>query len=162
MIGERKITGRMVLFSVAGLFAVFLAADGVLVFFALDTFPGLATEKPYEKGLAYNQTLKAAQRQADLGWRSNISFDGAAKSGISKVRMQSPGGEPVTGLQARVTFRRPVREGFDSIINLKETMPGVYSAATPLPLPGKWYAVIEGLQGGQSVYRMRHEIMVKP
>ncbi|NQU62257.1 MAG: FixH family protein [Rhodospirillales bacterium] len=161
MQAERQITGRMVLFAVAGLFGVFLAANGALVFFALDSWPGLSTDKPYEKGLAYNRTLEAARKQAALGWRSTLSFDGAAKAGTTRVRIEAPGEAPITGLKARVTFRRPVKEGFDVIVDLKETAPGLYAALTALPLAGNWHAVIEASQNGQFVYRMQHGIFVK-
>ena len=57
---ERRITGRMVLVGLLTLFGVVFAVNGVFVYFALDSWPGLATEAAYEQGLAHDQSLAEA------------------------------------------------------------------------------------------------------
>ena len=59
----RRITGRQVLFGILGFFGVVFAANGAFIFFALDSFTGLATDSPYQRGIEYNQTLAAAAEQ---------------------------------------------------------------------------------------------------
>ena len=159
MKSERVITGPMVLAGVLAFFAVVFAANGALVFFALESFPGLVADKPYETGLAYNRVLEAAHRQATRGWTSELRLD--ATGGRVVVRMAGADGKPVQGLAARVTLRRPLGEAQDRRVTLRETSPGLYAAEGSLPLAGRWTATVEAEQGGQAVFRMEHELMVR-
>ena len=60
-----------------GGFLVIAAVNGVMIWLAVDTFTGIATERHYEKGLAYNQALAAAEVQAALGWTAETAFEGS-------------------------------------------------------------------------------------
>jgi nitrogen fixation protein FixH len=163
MKGERVITGPMVLAGVLAFFAVVFAANGALVFFALESFPGLVQQKPYETGLAYNRVLEEARRQAARGWTSalRLDVDQNGSPGRVVVRMAGPDGKPVQGLAARVTLRRPLGETPDRRVTLRETAPGLYAAEESLPLAGRWTATVEAERGGQAVFRMEHELMVR-
>jgi len=164
----RPITGRMVLVGMLAFFGVIFAANGALVFFALDSWPGLSTEKAYEEGVAYNRTLEAQAVQARLGWSSAVAFTATKKDGVGPakgllgLRLTGPNKSPVTGVDVRVHVRRPVREGFDVTIALKETAPGRYAAPLAVALAGRWYADVDVRRKGKPVYRLRHEIMVTP
>ncbi len=168
MTGGRPITGRMALVGVLVFFGVIFAANGALVFFALDSWPGLTTDNAYEEGLAYNRTLDSAAAQARLGWTSAVVFTPAEKkengpwTGQLRLRLTGRGDIPVTRLDARARFRRPVKEGFDVTVTLEEVAPGQYAAPVALPLAGRWYADIDVRRSGATVYRMRHKLMVTP
>jgi len=159
MNGERMITGRMVLIGVLAFFAVVFAANGALVFFALDSWPGLVAERAYDAGLAYNRVLETARAQRARGWVSTLAVDDGGQSVV--VRIAAPGGTPVEGLATRVTFRRPLGDERARTVALIERAPGTYVAATALPLAGRWYAIVEAARDGQAAFRMDHEIMVK-
>lgn len=159
MNGERMITGRLVLVGMLAFFGIVFAANGALVFFALETFPGLAADHPYEAGLAYNQVLQTAREQRARGWTSTLAVDD--RGGKITVRIAAPGGTPIEGLRTRVTFRRPLGEEHLYTVVLGEQSPGTYVAAATLPLAGRWYAVVEAARGGQRIFRMDHELMVK-
>lgn len=158
MSAGREITGRTVLMGALGFFGIVFAANGALVFFALESWPGLGTDRAYEEGVAYNQTLEAARVQAGRGWVSALTYEG----GVARARLAAPDGAPVTGLDARITFRRPVGEAVALVVPLEEAAPGLYMAEAALPLAGRWHAVLEAARGGAPVYRMRHELMVAP
>jgi len=158
----RAVTGRMVLIGILAFFGIIFAANGALVFFALDSWPGLSTDKAYEEGLAYNRTLAAASEQAARGWASAVAFEGSPQAGQARVRITGADDTPVAGLDVRVAFRRPVIEGFDVEVRLTETAPGLYAAGIRLPMSGRWHAVLEARRGAETVYRMRHELMVTP
>ena len=163
MKSARVITGPMVLAGVLAFFAVVFAANGALVFFALESFPGLVANKPYETGLAYNRVLEAARSQAARGWTSELRLDGTQGDGPGRVvvRMAGPDGKPVQGLAARVILRRPLGEAQDRRVTLRETTPRLYAAKESPPLAGRWTATVEAEQGGQAVFRMEHELMVR-
>ena len=73
------LTGRHVLIALVAFFGVMLIANGIFVYFAVATFSGGDTSNAYRKGLDYNETLAAAERQAERGWHSEIAYD--AKEG---------------------------------------------------------------------------------
>ena len=61
-----RITGRMVFFGLVAFFGLIAAVNGVFMFYALDTFPGLTTEDSYKKGIVYNRTLDDAEARRRL------------------------------------------------------------------------------------------------
>jgi len=156
---ERTITGAMVLAGTLAFFAVVFAANGALVFFALDTFPGMVTERPYEAGLAYNRELEAAARQETRGWIGDLTLDAAA--GRVTVRIVGSDKAPIGGLEARVSFRRPLGQTLAQTVRLAEQALGTYVAQARLPVAGRWYGTVEAKSGGQPVFRMERELMVK-
>ncbi|WP_342236966.1 FixH family protein [Inquilinus sp. OTU3971] len=54
-------------------FFVMLGANGGLIYFARQSWVGLAYDRPYERGLAYNALLAEADREAALGWTVAIA-----------------------------------------------------------------------------------------
>ncbi|MBT3305036.1 MAG: FixH family protein [Alphaproteobacteria bacterium] len=163
MMRHRPFTGRMALIWVLAFFGVVFAANGALVFFALDSWPGLMTDKAYEEGVAYNQTLDAQAAQARLGWSSTVAFESRGPgTGFLEIRLKDRDNTPVSGVAVRAHFRRPVREGFDVSVILNEIAPGHYGAPVTVSLAGRWYATIKARRKDETVYRMRHEVMVTP
>jgi len=63
----KGIEGRHVLMALIGFFGVMFLVNGIFVYFAVATFSGGDTSDPYRKGLHYNETLQAADRQAERG-----------------------------------------------------------------------------------------------
>src|SRR5262249_55665126 len=64
---------------VAGM-ALVVAVNGVLIYFAVSSFTGLATDDPYDKGLAFNQAAAAATAEAARGWQVDVAAAAAAGS----------------------------------------------------------------------------------
>ncbi len=128
------ITGRHVLVSLVVFFGVMLIANGLFVYFALSTFTGSDSD-PYRRGLHYNDTIAAAERQTEKGWQSALSYDAAKRRlllGLSDGKSR-----PVTGLQIKAVVGRPVTDKEDRALSLKEEAGGVYAAEIDLP-PGQW------------------------
>jgi nitrogen fixation protein FixH len=59
-----------------GGFLVVIGVNATLIYFAQDTFSGLETASPYERGLDYNTTLAAEAAQDRLGWQSQTQISG--------------------------------------------------------------------------------------
>ena len=89
-----RITGRMVFFGLVAFFGLIAAVNGVFMFYALDTFPGLTTEDSYKKGIVYNRTLDDAEAQRRLGWNSSV---GLGADGMLTVTMTDKIGAPLSG-----------------------------------------------------------------
>lgn len=129
----KKGTGLWVLLCFIGFFGVVIAVNAVFIVTALNTHSGVITTKHYEKGLAYNQTLEKAEQQPKLNHKASFN------NGILKWEIKDLQNTPIT---ATVTVRlvRPVQDGHDFEIALKEVQNGVYEAPLNLPMKGRWDA----------------------
>lgn len=161
------ITGRTVLMGIVAFFGVVFLANGTLVYFALDSWPGLSTESAYEQGRDYNQTLAKADAQRTLGWTSDIKLSEDSEDQDShqlRIRFTDADGVPIDGLQVHVTFRRPV--GAENMARVAVPQAagavGEYRSAVTLPLAGRWYAYVEAGTDETVRYRMRYEVTVAP
>ena len=65
MAAERPWTGRTVLTALLITFGIVFAVNGVFVYFAVSTWPGLSQSDAYEKGLRYNEVIRAALAQPE-------------------------------------------------------------------------------------------------
>ncbi len=156
----RQITGRMVLFGFIAFFGVIAAVNGVFMYMAINTWPGLTTEDAYKKGLNYNATLADGERQAALGWRSSVDL---TSQGRVVVLMHGPDGIPVGDLSVNVEFARPVGELGTESVSLREEAAGKYVGAFDVTSEGRWKAeVTANNASGETKYRMIHELMLRP
>lgn len=156
------ITGRMVLLCILSFFSVIFVINGALVYFAMDSWPGLTTESAYQQGRDYNQTLASADIQNALGWTSDLTFSKKHDRHVLRAEFTDAGGAPLGGLQVRVTFLRPVGE--ESVVSaaLPEISKGEYSSPVALPFAGRWYADVEAGTDDAVRYRMRYEVTAAP
>lgn len=139
-------------------FGIIFIVDGIFVYTAVTTQTGLVTERPYEKGIAYNELLKKADSQRKL---------------IDKVSYEEPNliwkisdEKRKAILSGNVTARifRPVQEGLDFDVTLEHTGDGEYSTSLSLPKQGSWTAKLtvqweEKLQ--QHTYKTTYAFIAK-
>lgn len=121
-----------------GGFLVVCAVNGVMIWVALSSWTGLAANQPYDRGLAYNQNLEAAARQAQLGWRPVLDVRVGEQGGEVELMLTDPEDHPVSDATAIVDFERPTFEGADFAVDLSATAPGRYRAHFERPQPGAW------------------------
>ena len=153
------ITGRDVLVMLLGLFGLVVAVNGVFIYFAVTSFSGLETENAYVKGLAYNETLRAADAQRALGWTVELSHrpvDGGLED--VAVSFRDEGGNPVENLAVDAVLRRPVDDGFDRNIALEPLGAGRYGAAFALPLRGQWDVHLKATAPDGTAYRLERRL----
>lgn len=160
----RKITGRMVLIGFILFFGVVGTVNGIFMYLALHTWPGLTTEDPYKKGLAYNDTLADAERQTALGWRSSVTLanGSAGQPHAVAVAVTGKDGAPLHGLDVTVTFERAVGNPNTTTVVLRETAPGAYTGSFAAPLMGRWQADVTAKAADGAHYQMMHEVAVRP
>jgi nitrogen fixation protein FixH len=153
------IEGRHVLLGLVVFFGVMLVANSLLVYYALDTFSGGARPDPYRAGLHYNDTIAAAERQAALGWQTDLAYDDAR--GRLSLRFMDKADSPVAGLDLEGMIGRPATNGEDRVITFKEIAQGVYTADLRLA-PGDWVvsAAMRGGRKGDPLYRLKQRLFV--
>ena len=113
-----------------------VAVNMVMLWFALTTFPGVATRHAYAEGRAYNRVIARDAGIAELGWRTTVRV--VDSGGAVEAVYVGRDGAPVAALTPRAVFTRPVGERASLEVALSETEPGVYRAAVALPLRGVW------------------------
>ncbi|MEP0340040.1 MAG: FixH family protein [Alphaproteobacteria bacterium] len=155
----RPITGKMVLIWIVAFFAVIIAVNLTFVYFALDSWPGLTTQKAYEEGVAYNKTLESAARQDAMGWRSHVALGPSTPKGTRMLTLTMTGPDgPLAGLAAQARLTRPLGKGLTVDAKLAEDRPGLYAALLRLPALGRWQVEVTARAPDGRSFRMVHEI----
>ena len=152
----RKITGRMVLMGFIAFFGVIAAVNGVFMYFALSTWPGLTTEDAYKKGIAYNRTLDEAAAQKAVGWQSGLSIDTTGKLTLT---LKDKNHQPVQGARVSVTLTRPLGDARAYNVMLDERADGHYEGSFATPMPGRWIVTVSAHLNAFG-YQMNHEVLV--
>jgi nitrogen fixation protein FixH len=154
--------GRWIPWLFVAFFGVVLAANGIMLAIALQSWNGLATEHAYQKGLAYNATLEAAARWAALGWRAELTFrQTGPRAGELVLSLEDRAGRPISGAETQGWLVRPTHQGFDQEVVLQARGDGRYRAAVALPLAGQWEARLAVPAGGER-HELTRRILVRP
>lgn len=142
-------------------FLVVIGVNATLIVLAQDTFSGLDTASPYERGLAYNETLAAEAAQERLGWQYQSAISGAGEADrVLEVEMKDRNGRPLDGLALQAYLVRPANQGLDMTIAPLPSGGGRYVAAFRLPAPGQWELRVVA-RDGDVVWQHSQRLFVK-
>jgi nitrogen fixation protein FixH len=156
-----RLEGRHVLIALLAFFGVMLLANGIFLFYALDTFNGFDTADAYRKGLNYNARITSQKAQAALGWQPVARYE--TDTGRLVVEVRDRRGRGVAGLFVSGEIRRPVTDRYDHAVALHETAAALYTARDKLG-PGQW--VFSGKisapgKSGKTAFRFKRRLWVK-
>ena len=161
-LAARAWTGRTFLFWLLGFFAIVFGANVAFIWFATDSWTGLAAEESYRRGIDYNQVLERAVRQDALGWTADVGFQKTgANTGALTLRLVDSVGVEIEGRTIEASFRRPVIEGFDFTVPMAMAASGLYVAQVVLPSPGQWDVRLEVSQSRAQPYLIETRIWSK-
>lgn len=145
---------------IIGAMLLVVAVNGVMVFFATSTFPGLDNTKAYVNGLAYNETLREAAASNNLAWQAHATID--AQGNIS-VQIHDKVGEPLSGLTLRGQLLRTTTTAMDRPLTFAAgATSGHYQAKTDLPAPGLWELRVAAPVPGQDIVWQWHDRIMVP
>ena len=134
----RPLTGRHVLMWLAGFFGVVIAANVWFVTMSIESFHGEDRQRPYQQGLAYNQTLALRSRQQAEGWQASLTLEGR----WLRLAVTRRDGAPVEGLRLAGVLQHPADTFHDTPITLKAIGQGVYEGRIGDAGHGRRIAVI--------------------
>jgi nitrogen fixation protein FixH len=142
-------------------FGAVFAVNGLLIYQALSTHTGLVANEPYRTGLAYNERIGAAARQAQLGWSERLDF---GRDGHALFVLAERDGRPVQGLRVEGVLGRPASNAYDVKLAFVETAPGEYEAQAAQVPAGSWLIALEARvrEGAEPIYRLRRRLWLKP
>ncbi|MBF0107859.1 MAG: FixH family protein [Magnetococcales bacterium] len=143
-IREKKIVfpGRVNpwLLGLGAFFLCILAVNVWMIHLGQETFPGVTTENHYEKGLAFDETLKQRRMPREMG--VTVSLDDVTlvtgQKGTLRLRLAKKEGVGMSGMRIDGELYRSVRAGVDQKLSFVGTDDGVYKAEVTPPLPGLW------------------------
>lgn len=161
---ETVITGRHVLLGLIAFFGIVFAVNGVFLYQALSTHTGVVSNEPYRKGLEYNRTIEADERQTELGWTADLSVP--VKAGDVRLALVDSKGGPVAGLGLTGRVGRPSTDREDQKLAFSESSAGTYVAPLLALGEGTWIVEVQATKlksdGEDIVWRMRKRIWQKP
>ena len=159
--GEPRVPkSRWIPWLFVGGFLVVFAANGLMITLAFQSWTGLGTESPYERGIHYNDNLAAAREQDRLGWHHDVRIESQAPKLVRLVvALTDDRRQPVFVDTVTAQLIRPTHEGFDFEARLDARGGGRYSATLEFPLSGQWDVQLLARQGNDS-YQARQRVLI--
>lgn len=128
--------GRWIPWIFVGAFAVIIAVNAVMVWFAVSSFSGLAVQGPFDRGRHYDDVIAEAERQRALGWTADV----AVRDGRIVLAVAGRDGAPLDRLEVTGVLARPAEALAPVPLALHADGGGRYSAAVRPPKAGQWDA----------------------
>ncbi|MEH6651268.1 MAG: FixH family protein [Motiliproteus sp.] len=133
-----------------GLLLLFFIANGVFIYLALTSNPGLVVDNYYDRGQDYENTMMT-RMAADANWDMHIELiDKPVQNQSGELRFfltDNTGELQVPDLVTLFVYRTSnAKDDFD--VPMKELNTGVYSAEVAFPLPGTWDLLAVVLKDG--------------
>jgi len=157
----RELTGKHVLFSLLGFFALVFAVNGVLVKAATSTFGGVETSSSYKAGLMFKQDIAAASEQDALHWRVDGKIvRGAGGAAVLDISARNDAGSPLAGLDATARLAHPADERLDHLVTLDRVGPGQFHGEAQANA-GQWELIIDLYRGDIRMFRSRSRVTLR-
>ena len=139
-------------------FAVIFLANSLLVYFALSTWKGVGIDGAYERGLAYNDVIAAAERQDATGWRIDVRFASAGvgtRAGTVTMALRDREGLPLAGAVIDGRLVRPLDNSPPLPLDIADRGGGNFEAPIAASMPGQWEFRFAIRRGGEQVEEAR-------
>lgn len=141
----RKFTGRHMAAILVAFFAVVIAVNFTMAWFASATFGGTVVDNSYVASQQFNGWLKEARTERALGW--SIDLKRAPTGGLGAA-LRAPEGF-LAGATIVATARHPLGRQADIALSFRPLGDGRYTSNERLPA-GRWIVHVEArLQGHQ-------------
>lgn len=126
-------TGGKMLVTIVAFFAVIIAVNALMAWFAVHNFRGVVVDSGFVASQDFNADAARLTAQRERGWRIVAELAGDRPA----VRLAGPDGAPLAGLVVVARALRPENARLDVPLTLVEAAPGLYAAAETLA-PGRW------------------------
>lgn len=148
-----------------GAFGVIFIVNGIMAYFAVNTWTGLETKDYFNQGKSYNNVLDQRAQQSALGWTAAFEYENVpvandTRAGVFRLNFTDKSGQPVNGLYIDALAKRPTHEGYDTPMIFTFRGNGRYAATATLPLPGLWEVRYTATRGDE-LFKMRQRIQVR-
>ncbi len=130
-----------------GGFALVIAVNATMIWFAVGSFSGLYTPKPRDRGLHYNEVVAEQKARDALGWRMDTQW--RAEEDRLDVAVFDAAGQPLAGARVYVELVRPVENRAPVVVAMEAADIGRFVSHIDLPERGNWDLDIVVERGGE-------------
>jgi nitrogen fixation protein FixH len=152
----RTFTGWHMAAITISFFAVVIAVNLTLAFFASTSWTGLVVANSYVASQRFNQDAEIARQQQALGWQMNLTFN----RGLAQASFLDRDSQPLPGLNIRAILQRPTDVAGDQELQLQDKGAGIYLAQVPISR-GVWIADITAENSDKKLVRFVQRIFVE-
>ena len=152
----RTFTGWHMAAITISFFAVIIAVNLTLAFFASSSWTGLVVANSYVASQSFNRDAQIARQQQALGWQMDLTVNRS----LTKIAILDRDGLPMAGLNVRAVLQRPTDEAGDRVLKLREAGVGIYVADAAIG-GGVWVADITAEGPARKPLRFVQRIFVK-
>jgi nitrogen fixation protein FixH len=124
---------------VAG-FALVIAVNGLMMWFAIGSFSGLYSSQPRARGIHYNEVMAEQRARDALGWKVETNWEPARHS--LDLTALDAAGEPIDDAIVAVELVRPAEKRPPVGVTMKPRGNGHFTGTVALPARGNWDADI--------------------
>lgn len=146
-----ELTGRKVFAIVAGGFGIVIAANMTMVYFSMQTFPGLVVKNSYVASQSFDRRVKA---QNALGWIATARVE----NGEIIVSLTDSSGAAIAPQTFEAEIGRPTLAA-SSIDLERERLTGLFKARHDLD-PGLWQLDIIAEAADGTAYETHFDLLV--
>ena len=152
----RTFTGWHMAAITTSFFAVIIAVNLTLAFFARSSWTGLVVANSYVASQSFNRDAETARQQQALGWQLKLIVNRR----LATIVILDRDNVSMAGLGVRAVLQRPTDEAGDQVLKLKETGAGIYMANATIGR-GVWVADITAEGPAHKPVRFVQRIFVK-
>ena len=142
---------------VAG-FAIVIVVNATMIWFAVDSFSGLYTPKPRDRGLHYDEVVAEQKARDALGWR--IEAQWRAEERRLDIAVFDAASQPLAGARVFVELVRPVEKRPPLAVAMEAADIGRFAGRIELPERGNWDLDIVVERGGER-YALTRRMFLK-
>jgi len=131
------------------MFVIFVMANGVMLYLALDKSPGLVVDDYYDRGQDYEKNMLKRQAQ-DPGWKLKIvapEYVDVAVPSVFGLRIKDSDGNSFSPDSVIFYAYRPADAKQDFSVPMVQSESGLYEAEISFPLLGVWDILVSVQQG---------------
>lgn len=151
----RPFTGWHMLALICAFFGVVIAVNVTMAVFASGSWTGLVVKNSYVASQQYNEVLRDARTQGELGWKSTLAYE----DGRLRFDLDTREGAAVAGAEVTAALSRPIGVERDHSLVLAEREPGLYEQSNALE-PGIWNVEVMARAEGGTSYRQLFRLYI--
>lgn len=137
MTNNRQFKGYHLAIIMLCFFGVIMTVNFSMAYIATSHWTGLVVKNSYVASQLFNDELKAAKRQKELGWSSHFTY----RLGNLTVGMKNAKGAPLHATSVKAKIGRPAFEALDHQVEFSSFSKGLFQVENHLE-PGLWHVVL--------------------
>jgi nitrogen fixation protein FixH len=122
-------------------FAIVIAVNGVMIWFAVGSFSGLYADSAREQGLHYNEVVAEQRARDALGWKVDAAWHAGSRR--IEVALHRADGSALSGASVVAALVRPAEKRAALPLAMGDLGDGQYAGYVSLPERGNWDLEIE-------------------